>query len=244
MNLRMHAWMVIAACGGAAGPRGVALASEPMLVEDEWIQARLLGHVYVNMATGERTVTPTGAGPRTQPIYWANDDVPGSCSFFYGLDRPTRDPTLGLVAFEAAVVGWGDVAAGSTVTGYDVAYATNIPRDTAGPGVAGLNMINTFIDDYDGSFNPGTPPTFRAFLIEDIQGGDGTLPGGGGWIYTIDLEGTGRSLRSAMPTLTGMGCTISATGTASSSTRAVRRGSLARTWPGRSASAGWGARRG
>ncbi|MCC6677561.1 MAG: hypothetical protein IT436_10490 [Phycisphaerales bacterium] len=182
--------MMLAMAAGGVFAAG-AMASEPNLTGD-FASARIAGHVYVNVATGE--VVRTLGSSRLGDIFWQNDDQ-GGCNFFYGQDRPTRDETLGRVKFGSAVVDWGDVAGDSFFNGYDAAYATNVGADTAGSGIVGLNMINTFIDDYDGDLDPGG--TGASGILEvtvgDIAGGDATLGTAlfQGWIYTIDIEGSG-----------------------------------------------------
>jgi hypothetical protein len=198
--------LMLAMAAGGVFTAG-AMASEPNLSGD-FSAARVAGYVYVNAATGE-VVKTTGASRFTE-LYWQNDDIAGSCNFFYGMDRPTRDTvSSGRVKFGAAVVHWGDVAAGSFTDGYDVAYASNIGCDTLGSGVVGFNMVNVFIDDYDGDLDPGgTGATgIVGFVLESINGGDCTLGTSlfAGWIYTVDLEGTGNEVTFGATDLDGDG---------------------------------------
>jgi hypothetical protein len=197
--------MLAMAAGGvfAAG----AMASEPNLSGD-FNAARVAGYVYVNAATGE-VVKTTGAS-RIGDLYWENDDIAGSCNFFTGVDRPTRDTVAsGRVKFGAAVVHWGDVGGGSFMNGYDVAYASNIGCDTLGSGVTGFSMLNVFIDDYDGELDPGGTGAsgIVGFVLDGIAGGDCTLGTSlfAGWIYTVDLEGTGNEVTFGTTDLDGDG---------------------------------------
>jgi len=184
--------MMLAMAAGGVFTAG-AMASEPALSSD-FNAARVAGYVYVNAATGE--VVRTTSASRIGTLYWQNDDIAGSCNFFYGQDRPTRDTVAtGRVKFGSGVVHWGDVAGGADVNGYDTAYASNVGCDTLGTGVTGFNLINVFIDDYDGDLDPGGSGAtgIVGFILEGVAGGDCTLGTTlfQGWIYTVDLEGSG-----------------------------------------------------
>jgi hypothetical protein len=191
-SMKAKSSLMLAMAAGGLFTTG-AMAGEPNLTGD-FLAGRVAGYVYVNAATGE-VVKTTGASRFTE-LYWQNDDIAGSCNFFYGQDRPTRDTVAtGRVKFGSMVVDWGDVAGGSFTDGYDVAYASNIGCDTLGSGVAGFNMVNVFLDDYDGEIDPGGAgaTALIGFILEGIAGGDCTLGTAlfAGWIYTVDLEGSG-----------------------------------------------------
>jgi hypothetical protein len=197
--------MMLAMAAGGVFAAG-AMAAEPTVI-GEFASARVAGHVYVNVATGEVVRTP-GTSRLGPDVIWQNDDQ-GGCNFFYGQDRPTRDETLGRVKFGSAVVDWGDIAGGAFFNGYDAAYATNIGADTAGSGILGLSMVNVFIDDYDGDIDPGgtTASGILAVQVDDIAGGDATLGTAlfQGWIYTIDIEGSGFEFNFGTTDLDGDG---------------------------------------
>lgn len=189
MKANRCAWLVISA-GAALSANARA---NPPVVTNEYQHGRVMGHLYVNAATGE--VVRGATGSRLSDLYWENDDIAGSCNFFVGQDNPARDTAAtGRVKFGSAVVHWGDTPCAHT-DGYDIAYATNVGIDTAGTGIAGYSLINTFIDDYDGAIDPGggSSAGITALVIADIAGGDATLGTTlfQGWIYTIDLEGSG-----------------------------------------------------
>lgn len=196
--------MMLAMAAGGVFAAG-AMASEPAVTGD-FASARIAGHIYVNVATGE--VVRTLGTSRLGDIFWENDDQ-GGCNFFYGQDRPTRDESLGRVKFGSSVVDWGDVAGDSLFNGYDAAYATNVGADTAGSGILGLNMVNVFIDDYDGEIDPGGTGASGALQVTltDIAGGDATLGTSlfQGWIYTIDIEGSGFEFNFGTTDLDGDG---------------------------------------
>jgi len=191
-SMKAKSSMMLAMAAGGVFAAG-AMASEPNLTGD-FASARIGGHVYVNVATGE-VVRTLGGASRLGDVFWQNDDQ-GGCNFFYAQDRPDRDTVAsGRVKWGSAVVDWGDVAGNSFFNGYDAAYATNVGADTAGTGIVGLSMINTFIDDYDGDIDPGGTMAsgILAVQVADIAGGDVTLGTTlfQGWIYTIDIEGSG-----------------------------------------------------
>jgi len=64
-----------------------------------------------------------------------------------------------------------------------------------GTGIAGLSIVNTFLANYDGLIDPGGASAngLLAVELESIAGGDCTLGTGvfQGWLYTVDLEGSG-----------------------------------------------------
>ncbi|MCC6677560.1 MAG: EF-hand domain-containing protein [Phycisphaerales bacterium] len=168
------------ATGFAAAAPGVAEAGGPV---------RIAGHIYINAATGEVVRTPAG-GSRLDELYWGDS---GPCGGFFRQDDPARAPGA-VDAFATLAVHWGDTPAALT-TGYEIAYATNIGCDTAGSGIAGLSIVNTFIADYDGGLDPGGGGASGILAVEvgTIAGGNCTLGSSlfQGWVYTIDLGGTG-----------------------------------------------------
>ncbi|MCC6677559.1 MAG: hypothetical protein IT436_10480 [Phycisphaerales bacterium] len=191
----------VTAAIGAAVIGSAASGAEP-----GWRPARVAGRMYVNIATGEVVRTPEGPAARIGDIFWENRD--SACGLAFAQDDPARDPAGGVDALGTLAVHWGDVFAESFVNGYEVAYATDIGVDTAGTGIAGLNMINLFIDDYDGVLDPGGAgaTAIVAFRLEGIAGGGG--PGAGAlqaWVYTIDLEGSGYEITFGLTDVDGDG---------------------------------------
>jgi hypothetical protein len=159
------------ACLLLAIAAGTAVANDP-ITTDTTPAGKIAGHVYINLATGERTIVP--AGGRYGPAVWSNT---GSCvgSFFWGgWTAPTNQEAID----------WGSITNGVVIDGYQIAYATNLP-DPASSGVPGFDAINYFYDDYLGFGNTGT--VAAAFRVGPLPGSyDGQY---WGWIVTIDLAG-------------------------------------------------------
>ncbi len=188
-SLRRSAAMLAMSAGG------IAAHGAP---DDDFLPAKVETHIYLNLATGEMTRTP--AGPRFGDLVWQNDDTAGSCSRFYGLDRPTRDPATGLVKFGASVANWGDLPAMSEIAGFEFAFATQRDPDTCDIP-EGLRVRIGFIDRYDSGVNPGGPVTppggagpareVAAFIIGGFTGEYSCDVEFIGLIVTVDLEGSG-----------------------------------------------------
>lgn len=173
----------------AAGAACSAFATEPQI--DTASKAVVKGHVYVNARTGERTITPVGGTSRMGPGVWINEDSASNGNFFWGMDNPTATfPTLGgtRIGGEASV--WGDLEFDTFIDGYTTAYATNVFAGTT--SVPGYTLINWWFD-CDNGFNDVSAIPVWGIGLSSINGGDPTLPPTlfAGWIYTVDLAGTG-----------------------------------------------------
>jgi len=169
--------------------------------------AKIEGYIYVNMRTGEVVRTPAGPSTRRGGEYWRNDDIAGSCDLFMLQDLPSRDTAAtGRVKFGSAVMDWGDLPGGASVNGFDIAYATDVGVDPTGAGVAGFDVNIRFLDDYDGELDPGGTGASGVSVItlQDIPGGAG--PGAPqGWVYIVDLEGSGLEFNWGSANLNGDG---------------------------------------
>lgn len=200
MHSRLCSTMVVV-CGGVTGLAASGALARPER-SDEFLPARLAGHVYINAATGEIVTTP-GAAARLGEAFWRNDDSFSCGSYFYGQDRPTRDESLGRVKFGATVVDWGDVAGPAVVNGFDFAIAGSIAPDEPGGVIEGFGVRIGFLDRYDSVVNPGGPvtepggagPAYEIASITLMDFWHGYDPGCSfffcGWLITVDLEGTG-----------------------------------------------------
>ncbi|MCC6675672.1 MAG: EF-hand domain-containing protein [Phycisphaerales bacterium] len=191
---------MVLVCGGVTGlaaPRAVAQPD----VADELLPARIVGYIYINARTGERIETLAPASRRGE-VFWQNSDIAGSCSYFYGQDRPTRDESLGRVKFGSTVVDWGDVAGPAVVDGFDFAMVGNIEPEEPGSIVEGFGIRVGFLERYDSRVNPGGPvtepggagPAFEtaAITLMDFYRGTGSCSDFWcSWAYTVDLEGSG-----------------------------------------------------
>jgi hypothetical protein len=199
--MKAKSTLVLALAAGAVTP--AFAGNEPVLSNGAGDVLPIAGvkHVYINLATGERVVSDfiVRASPNA---VWDNTQ---SDTFFHGLDNPNRSTAdaLSRPAFGAEIVNWGDLRpagranAGNTrIDGYEVAYATGVGGpggDVNGDGIIGYGLVSSFYEN-DFGFNGAGSSGVRGIIaieIADIAGNwfTGTT-GFGGWIYTIDLEGT------------------------------------------------------
>lgn len=189
MLLCMASGMASGAVHAQSVPTKVPAAGGVRQFEARSVSDIPINHLYINLRTGERVVTPVKRGTCPQDPVFVNEDIASNGNSWFALDDGTATPPV--VGRE--VVDWGDLEFDSYVTMYRAAYVTNIGASgTGGTGVAGLTMINWFYDGYDGTWGttaiPDTP--VAGFGITEIPGGDGS-GGFQGWILTIDLCGSG-----------------------------------------------------
>jgi len=173
---------LIAACAGFAVCSN-AHAEEPILAPDALHRAPTVAHVYINVRTGERTISSTPTSTRSEMLpRFVNADTASNGNYFYGLDSPA--------ASELEAVNWGDIPYDSTVDAFSFAYSTNILAPTPGPFVPGLAATLWWCDCDDGRNDPNAVPLW-SFTVPNLAG----VPAGGNgqvaYIYTLDLEGSG-----------------------------------------------------
>lgn len=151
---------------------------------EEPLPSTYAGHVYINMRTGERIVTPAnepGGSHRSvlEPLF-INEDTLSNGNLFFGLDTPTRR--------NAEMLSWGDLPFDSRVDAFKFSYATNIAPDSE-PQVMGLDAVLWWFDCEHNAHPISFVPLY-CITIEDLNG---TPDVGffGSWIYTIDLSGSG-----------------------------------------------------
>jgi len=172
----------------AAGAACSAFASGPQL--DTASSAVLKGHVYVNARTGERTITTVSGTSRMGPGVFINEDTASNGNFFWGMDNPTATFPSGGQRIGGEGSDWGDLDFDTFIDGYTTAYATNVFAGTT--SVPGYTLINWWYDCDNGFGDVSAAPVWGIGL-SSIAGGDPTLPPTlfAGWIYTVDLAGTG-----------------------------------------------------
>jgi hypothetical protein len=156
----------------AAGAACTAKANEPVTTTPTQFN-KIAGHVYVNLATGERTINRIG--DRYGDAVWTNINQCAGNWFWGGWTAAgtTRE-----------AIDWGSIADGTVIDGYQFGYVTGM-LDLSSSGIPGFNSINYFYDDYLGFGVTGT--ITAGYLIPDLPGSyDGQY---WGWIVTIDLAG-------------------------------------------------------
>jgi hypothetical protein len=188
----------------AAGMVTPAIADTSLPVAPKGVAsgARVMGHIYVNVATGEKIATGMSAAPRgtLPPEVWVSDnDVP--CADvnstgvydigFVGVHDDPADTTD--TAFNATYLNWGDIAADSVVDTIQVTTYCDHPdvdadSDGLADGVEGLACTWTFVDGDNGFNSCTTRLGLVALTLTTIPGNlDPSLIEG--YIYTLDLAG-------------------------------------------------------
>ena len=167
------------------------VAATPALAGDA-LPMKKLGHIYINMKTGERAMTPFS--DRAGPDIWNNDDGAVCGNFFYGVDRPTRTAPDLRPPFGGGVNNIGDIAGsvgvGTTIDGLGFGTASSGIKstNTTTHETAGYDIVAFFYDNDDATGN--TPDTraqaIYGVTIGDIPGEEGT---GNAWTFTVDLVG-------------------------------------------------------
>lgn len=204
MNHTAMIAVLLAACGTAAADR-----TPQGLGPEHVAQGRDAGHIYVNLATGERVLTHDRPTPRPrglggpEPVWMADNDAPCAA---YGLNnrllavaddpaRPTTDP-LYEVRTGGMYLDWGDVAFDTVVDAVGLSYATEHPDtdidgDGFPDGVEGFGATWSWFDRDNGSNDTCDGQYFlTSITLSGLPGDD--EPAGGGMAYytlTVDLVG-------------------------------------------------------
>lgn len=177
---------------GLAGTVCSLGAAPETTVSQDLFPVHRIGHLYINLKTGERVMTPYD--DRAGADYWNNDDGAVCGNFFYGVDRPTRPTTDPRPRFGASVNAVGDISGplglGATIDGLGIGTASLGIKstDTTNHACAGLDLLIFFYNDDDAN---GAIPDTRAEIvfsksIADIPAEEGTR---NAWTFTIDLAG-------------------------------------------------------
>lgn len=150
-----------------------------------------MGHVLLDLATGERVVTPFTGADMSVPV-WLND--------FTNENTQNANVAAALNQFGIATsewLDWGDIPFDTRVTAWNFGYITNFvdPGLASGSpeptGVPGLKCIMTWYDGESGSA-PGSPNlpdpdvlAARGLVVDNLFGAP---PGGqAAWIFTVSV---------------------------------------------------------
>ena len=173
--------------------------------ESELGRVRHAGHLYFNIATGERLMTSDklqGAALRndsgSEEIWVMGGDAPcadvgSTSSFFYAVDR-TED-TSGHAFVSPMLIDWGDIEMNTVVDCVQVHWITNhadtdLDMDTFADGVPGFGATWTFWDGMN-----GRSPQMESIAVPIIEFSFFNLPGelsdpGDSFVsfYTADID--------------------------------------------------------
>jgi len=192
----------------AAGMVAPAVADTNLPIAPKGVAsgARMMGHIYVNMATGEKIASAIAAGSRgaLPPEVWmADNDVPcagvnSTSPYTVGFVGFHDDPAdvggdFEDIAFNASYLNWGDIAADTVVDTIQVSTFANHPDvdgdgDGLADGVEGLACSWTFFEG-DNGFNSCTTRIGIAGVTLISIPGRIAATGIEGYIYTLDLAG-------------------------------------------------------
>lgn len=190
----------------AAGMVAPAVADTNLPIAPKGVAsgARMMGHIYVNMATGEKIATTIGARGALPPEVWmADNDIPcegvnSTNPYTIGFVGFHDDPAdVGgandAIAFNASYLNWGDIAADTVVDTIQVSTYANHPDvdgdgDGLADGVEGLACSWTFFEG-DNGFNSCTTRIGIAGITLISIPGRIAAAGIEGYIYTLDLAG-------------------------------------------------------
>ena len=185
----------------AAGVVAPAIADTPTTFHRAAVgNAQKVGHVYFNLATGEKIVTDMKQdfGPRgTSGEVWVTDNnLP--CAdidpdlYTGGFVGVVDDPAdVGGdnddIAFESEWLDWGDVPADTVIDGIDGTWWTEHP-DPNEEGVEGFGATWSFYEGDNGFNSCLTRTGLVAFTLFNLFGDpDPGAPGIRGWGFTVDL---------------------------------------------------------
>ncbi len=229
--------VLVCAVGGASSAWGAVEDRLPQLA-GRTAPGVPVGHIYYNLATGERVITPYEQRPRsTSQALWLNNNAdPCGTGMNVGIiDDPDLDGDgLGDFAGEPCVGGtfpcegswtlfWGDIEYDSVIDCVVVAYGINAPdldldSDSMGDGIVGYDMHLTFSDNDNGFGQDLIGLCGRSCILDlaipSLSGAVVALPQCTLAIYTLtlDLAGTAPSMVFELGDLNGVDDTPGATG--------------------------------
>lgn len=172
----------------AAGIASTAVANNtPTKIDATAAQLRHAGHIYFNIATGEKITTVINQGDAQQAAdgtagteIWIADtgqqcaDQGFSTSYFFGLDDPTGTTSLALNAIN---IDWGDIAFNTVVDCVQIHWVsdhadTDTDSDSVGDGIEGFAGTWTYWDGMN-----GRSPQLDSIALPVIQFTFFSLPG-------------------------------------------------------------------
>ncbi len=170
-----------------------------------------VANIHINMATGERVVTPIDAGARSlSAAIWINNNTdPCATGGMVGIiDDPDLDadgfgdfantPCDGDLPCEGAMfLWWGDIQQNSVVDCVVISYATTLPdtdldSDSIGDGIVGYDLSITFSDNDNGRAADGPGLSGRSCILDltipTLAGMLGSVPPGFAAVYVLTLD--------------------------------------------------------
>tara|TARA_R110000737_G_scaffold2923_10_gene9360 strand:- start:160696 stop:162039 length:1344 start_codon:yes stop_codon:yes gene_type:complete len=160
MNAQGISALVVAGIAGYASAAG-----EPVRLDPTGSNVRHAGHVYFNIATGEKITTLINVGDGQQPVVgepgteiWIADtraqcaDQGYSTEYFFGIDDPSASTSL---ALNAICFDWGDIPFNTVVDCVQVHWVsdhedTDTNSDSVADGIEGLAATWTYWDANNG----------------------------------------------------------------------------------------------
>ncbi|GEM_PF-647261 len=188
----------------AAGVVSPALADATPLMSPKGYTtgASKVGHIYFNIATGEKVATSLRDGqPASRgvdPEIWVSDNnVPcadiDSTLYTVGFVGFADEPTLTTAAATGATfLNWGDMPQDTVVDAVQVStFVDHLDVDSDGDGIAdgvtGLGATWSYYDGDNGFNSCFTRTGLIAFTLFDLPGNTDPVNEIQGYIYTVDL---------------------------------------------------------
>ena len=187
---------VVLACGSAASATTSTPRQTPEPAPFGTEAGETLGHIYINMGTGERIVTRAVEHPvrargasDSGPVWITSNgaDCPGGNTpgAVMVVDEPDLDSDT---ATGAAILNWGDIAFDTVIDSVSMVYFTE-HSDPDGAGVEGFGMTLHWFDIDNGNDFCGTYRVpVHSITLPNLPGDtDPGTPGMRGWSFTLDL---------------------------------------------------------
>jgi hypothetical protein len=172
---------MVAGCGAVASAADV----QPGLKS---LKSYHAGHIYYNVATGERVVINNEQQVRDlTPVWIADNDDPCGLGGTIGVVSDAADASV-----DDVHISWGDIPTGSVIDCVTFDFGATIPdvdadMDGIGDGIAGYNLLTAFSSETNG-FGETTKVYLAAFTLTDLPANTPDVPAGFLAVYEITLD--------------------------------------------------------
>ncbi len=176
------------ACAATANPENITLTGQMPISMDR------VGHMYINLATGERAITPPSEFRGNGTPLWINEQN-DQCGFNETYWYPAVNTANGTNNWW---LDWGDIADNTVADVMTLIWVTDVP-DPELDGVEGLEATFSLFDGLDQTTTASGIGSLitQVFTIPNLPGSDGNGATGGAnliWAITVDLAGSGNEL--------------------------------------------------
>lgn len=177
---------MVAGCGAVASASDVQTGLKSL-------KSYHAGHIYYNVATGERIVINNVQQVRDlTPVWIADNDDPCGTGGTIGVVSDAADASV-----DDVHISWGDIPTGSVIDCVTFDFGATIEDvdltgpdgnpDGIGDGVAGYNLLTVFTSETNG-FGETTKQFLSAFTLTDLPANTPDVPDGLLAVYEITLD--------------------------------------------------------